>query len=220
MSARKKNVSARKNSASMPGRKKVSLPGNTKKNGAEALAAESETPFSVTPLLGALLRVTHEALTLGIIEAVGRQGIEMTETEFSVMRYPGPHGLRPIDLARRCNMTKQAMNYVLAGFESKGYIERRSPPGQRSTTIYLTPKGWKLLSATRQCATEIEAQWAAHIGAERFDAVRASLYEIAVWLGKLPDPQPAPALEKATTAEAFLVDVEGPPISAGTKQKS
>jgi DNA-binding MarR family transcriptional regulator len=156
------------------------------RNGSQALAAEQAKPFSVTPLLGALLRVTHEALTRGILESLREQGIEMTATEFSVMRYPGPDGVRPIDLARRCNMTKQAMNYVLAVFEAKGYIERKSPARQRSTTIHLTPKGWKLLSATRHCATEIEARWAAHIGARRFDALRASLHEIAVWLGKLP----------------------------------
>lgn len=155
-------------------------------SGNRALRTEVDGPFSVTPLLGALLRITHEALTLGILESLRQQEIEMTQTEFSVMRYPGPDGVRPIDLARRCNMTKQAMNYVLAGFEAKGYIERRSPAGQRSTIIYLTRKGWKLLSATRRCATEIEARWAAHIGARRFDALRASLHEIAVWLGKLP----------------------------------
>jgi DNA-binding MarR family transcriptional regulator len=154
--------------------------------GSQALAAESDEPFSVTPLLGALLRVTHEALTRGILVSLREQGIEITETEFSVIRYPGPDGVRPIDLARRCNMTKQAMNYVLAGFEAKGYLVRRSPAGQRSTTIYLTPKGWKLLSAARHCANEIEARWAAHIGARRFNALRASLHEIAVWLGKLP----------------------------------
>src|SRR5689334_14568207 len=123
-------------------------------NANRVLQSEAEGPFSVTPLLGALLRITHEALTLGILEALRQQGIEMTQTEFSVMRYPGPDGVRPIDLARRCNMTKQAMNYVLSGFEAKGYIERRSPAGQRSTIIYLTRKGWKLLSATRRCATE------------------------------------------------------------------
>ena len=160
-------------------------------NGSRALAAEPDEPFSVTPLLGALLRVTHEALTRGILDSLREQGIEMTETEFSVMRYPGPHGVRPIDLARRCNMTKQAMNYVLAGFEAKGYIERRSPVGQRSTTIYLTPTGWKLLSAARHCATEIEARWAVHIGARRFNALRAALEEIAVWLGKLPATPPS-----------------------------
>jgi len=171
-------------------------------NEAQALAAEPDEPFSVTPLLGALLRVTHEALTRGILDSLREQGIEITETEFSVMRYPGPHGVRPIDLARRCNMTKQAMNYVLAGFEAKGYLERRSPKGRRSTTIYLTPKGWKLLSAARHCASEIESRWAAHIGARRFNALRASLHEIAVWLGKLPATPPGIGPPGKSKAEA------------------
>lgn len=174
-----------------------------------ALAAESEKPFSVTPLFGALLRITHEALTLGILESLREQGIEMTETEFGVMRYPGPDGVRPIDLARRCNMTKQAMNYVLAGFEAKGYIQRKSLVGQRSTTVCLTPRGWKLLSATRHCATEIEARWAAHIGPRRFDALRASLQEIAVWLGKLPPDAPKNGSREKTNIESFRDEVEG-----------
>ena len=177
-------------------------------NSGPASAAESEKPFSVTPLLGALLRITHEALTLGILESLRAQDIDMTETEFSVMRYPGPDGVRPIDLARRCNMTKQAMNYVLAGFEAKGYIERKSLVGQRSTMIYLTPKGWKLLAATRRCATEIEASWAAHVGFHRFDALRASLHEIAVWLGKLPSKPRANGSREKSSVASFRDDVE------------
>jgi DNA-binding MarR family transcriptional regulator len=156
----------------------------------QTFAAESDESLPGTPL-GAMLRVTHEALTREILDSLSQQGIEITENEFSVMRYPGPDGVRPIDLARRCNMTKQTMNYVLTGFESKGYIERRSPEGRRSTTIRLTAKGWKLFSVTRRCATEIEARWAAHIGARRFNALRASLHEIAVWLGKLPSTPPS-----------------------------
>jgi DNA-binding MarR family transcriptional regulator len=140
----------------------------------------------------------------------------MTETEFSIMRYPGPDGVRPIDLARRCNMTKQLMNYVLAQFEAKGYIERRSPAGQRDTTIYLTPKGWKLHSATRHCAAEIEARWATHIGARRFDAVRAWLHEIAVWLGKWPS---TPSREKSHV-DIFRAEVEGSiAVSSGTRAR-
>jgi DNA-binding MarR family transcriptional regulator len=168
----------------------TSKPMRRRSDGKRMLEVEPAEPFSVTPLLGALLRVTHEALTRGILDSLRKQGIEMTETEFSVMRYPGPDGARPIELARRCNMSKQAMNYVLAGFEAKGYIERRSPTGRRSTTICLTPKGWKLLSKTRQCATDIEARWAAYIGSRRFNALRASLQDIAVWLGKLPATPP------------------------------
>jgi DNA-binding MarR family transcriptional regulator len=158
-------------------------------------AGRSEQTVPSSPPLGALLRITHEALTQAIIEGLLEQGIEMTETEFSVMRYPGPDGVRPIDLAQRCNMTKQAMNYVLASFEAKGYIERKSAPGRRASIVTLTPMGWRLLSATRKCAASIENQWASRIGKRRFSALRASLYELAISLRKA---QPASENVKAT----------------------
>jgi DNA-binding MarR family transcriptional regulator len=149
-----------------------------------AVAGRSEQTVPSAPPLGALLRITHEALTQAILESLLEQGIEMSETEFSVMRYPGPDGVRPIDLAQRCNMTKQAMNYVLSGFEAKGYIERKSSPGRRASIVTLTPMGWRLLSATRKAATSIENQWAGKISQRRFKALRATLYELATWLGK------------------------------------
>lgn len=157
--------------------------------GRTATAGRSQHAAPAGPPLGALLRITHEALTRAILDCLREQGIEMTETEFSLMRYPGPDGIRPIDLAQRCNMTKQAMNYVLAGFEAKEYIERKSSPGRRGSIVSLTPKGWKLLAATRRCAAGIEEQWASRIGKRRFKVLRAALYELAVGLGKV---QPSP----------------------------
>lgn len=146
--------------------------------------SSSKQGLIITPL-GALLRVTHEALTQTILKCLSAQGIKITETEFSVMRFPGPDGVRPIDLARRCNMTKQAMNYVLSGLEAAGYIRRKSAPGQRARTIFLTPKGWELIAAIRKCATDTERVWAEHIGTRRLETARSSLHEIATWLGKL-----------------------------------
>ena len=143
--------------------------------------------LAVTPL-GALLRVTHEALTRANLQCLSTQGIELTEAELSVMRYPGPHGVRPIDLARRCGVTKQAMNYVLSGLETKGYVERKVAKGRRARTIILTDEGRKLLSAFRKCASDTERIWAEHIGTPRFEAVRASLHELAAWLGTLEPP--------------------------------
>jgi DNA-binding MarR family transcriptional regulator len=147
---------------------------------------------SVTPL-GALLRVTHEALTQANLQCLSGQGIELTEQELSVMRYPGPHGVRPIDLARRCGITKQAMNYILSGLETKGYLGRKAAEGRRARTIVLTTEGLKLLAAFRKCAGDTERVWAEHIGTPRFEAVRASLHELAAWLGKLEAPTSATA---------------------------
>lgn len=151
-------------------------------------AVESGQGFVVTPLFGAMLRVTHEELTQAIIRGLRAQGIEMTETEFSVMRYPGPDGVRPTVLAQRCNMTKQAMNYVLAGLVAKGYIERKSLPGRRARIIFLTSRGWGVLAAQRKCAINTEREWAAHIGERRFNVLHDSLYKLAIWLGKLEAP--------------------------------
>lgn len=38
--------------------------------------------------------------------------------------YLGPHGMQPIELARKCDMARQEMNYVLSGLEWLGYVER------------------------------------------------------------------------------------------------
>lgn len=149
-------------------------------------STEKQT-LPVTPL-GALLRVTHEALTQANLQCLRAQGIELTESELSVMRYPGPHGVRPIDLARRCGVTKQAMNYVLSGLETKGYVERKAAKGRRARTVILTLEGRKLLAAFRKCASDTERIWAEHIGIPRFDAVRASLHELSTWLGTLEPP--------------------------------
>jgi hypothetical protein len=32
---------------------------------------------------------------------------------------------------------------------------------------------------------EIEREWAEHLGAKRFKALRATLHDLALWLGKL-----------------------------------
>ena len=76
------------------------------------------------PLIGALLRITHEAVRQQVLADVRAAGFELSSAEFAVMQYPGPDGLRPIDLAKQCNVSKQGVNYLLAGLMERGYIER------------------------------------------------------------------------------------------------
>jgi DNA-binding MarR family transcriptional regulator len=102
-----------------------------------------------------------------------------------VFLYPGPEGRRPIDLARQCNMTRQAMNYVLAGLENRGYILRQAEPGAAARVVRMTDRGWTVFGQIRICIGEIEKEWAAHLGAERFLALRETLHDLALWLGKL-----------------------------------
>jgi DNA-binding MarR family transcriptional regulator len=149
-----------------------------------ALRGPRERPrLPLTPLIGSLLRLPHEVVESRMLADLHQHGFRLTLTELRVFLYPGPDGRRPADLARQCNMTRQAMNYVLAGLEERGYLARRTETGSR--VVRTTDAGRKLMACLRACVTGIEREWAAHIGKQRFDALRATLHELARWLGKL-----------------------------------
>jgi DNA-binding MarR family transcriptional regulator len=82
-------------------------------------------------------------------------------------------------------MTRQAMNYVLAGLERRGYLKREAGSGTAKTVVRMTAKGWSLIEPVRNCVREIEQEWTAHLGARRFEALRGVLHELALRLGKL-----------------------------------
>lgn len=120
-----------------------------------------------------------------MLATINTNGFDITPTELGVFLYPGPEGRRPIDLARQCNMTRQAMNYVLAGLESRGYILRQAGPTAAARVVRMTDGGWEVIAQIRKCVAEIEKEWAAHLGAQRFAALRETLHDLTLWLGKL-----------------------------------
>jgi DNA-binding MarR family transcriptional regulator len=152
--------------------------------------AKSNTPKTlpqqaVVPLIGALLRLPHEVVVTRILATINTNGYDITLTELGVFLYPGPEGRRPSDLARQCNMTRQAMNYVLAGLESRGYILRQAGPSAVARVVHMTDRGWEVIVQIRKCIAEIEKEWATHLGAQRFMALRETLRDLTLWLGKL-----------------------------------
>jgi DNA-binding MarR family transcriptional regulator len=116
-------------------------------------------------------------------EALGRQSLDLSRTELGVFLFPGPDGRRPSDLARQCAMTRQAMNYVLAGLEERGYIERRDAAVSSGRVVHVTERGRQVIRVLRTEVRQIEREWAAHLGAQRFEALRETLHELASWLG-------------------------------------
>ena len=136
-------------------------------------------------MIGSLLRLPHEVVVARMLAALNGSGFDITATELGVLLYPGPDGRRPIDLARQCNMTRQAMNYVLAGLERRGYIERQAGVGAAERVVRITERGQEAVVRIRNCVAAIEREWAAHLGTPRFKALRETLQELSMWLGKL-----------------------------------
>jgi len=143
----------------------------------------SDAPL--TPMIGALLRLPHEAVVARLMEALRREELELSLTELGVFLFPGPEGRSPSDLARQCGMTRQAMNYVLSGLEAEGHLRRHDADTPNGRVVRTTERGRRVIRVLRAEVAQIEREWAGYLGRTRYGQLRDSLNELARWLGKL-----------------------------------
>ena len=141
--------------------------------------SEAAQPFG-PPLIGALLRLPWEAVQRRMLERLHERGFaDLDAAHLNVFQYPGPQGARPSELAARLRISKQALNYLLGELERLDYLERRpDPDDQRSKRITLTRRGTSLIPVIREAVGEIEREWEAALGAERFAQLRGLLLEL------------------------------------------
>lgn len=138
------------------------------------------TPEVPPPLIGALVRRPAEAVHLRIVREANRAGFtDFVPAHLAVVRYPGPNGRRPSDLAVEVGATKQAMNYLLGQLEQLGYIERRDDPEDlRSKRVHLTERGEALRRVIRRTVTRIEAELEAELGEASYAQLRRLLVRL------------------------------------------
>ena len=129
------------------------------------------------PLIGALVRRPMEAVHLRILrEAVEAGFTDLVPAHLAVLRYPGPGGRRPSELAAEVGMTKQAMNYLLGQLEGLGYVDRRhDPDDQRSKRVHLTTRGEALRAVIRHTVRTIEQELEAELGPSSYAQLRKLL---------------------------------------------
>src|SRR5215203_4726717 len=98
------------------------------------------------PLIGALMRVPVDAVHRRIIADLQAAGFtDLADAHMAVLRYPGPQGRRPSDLAVELGMSKQAVNYLLGALERAGYLRRvDDSDDRRSRRVELTERGEKV----------------------------------------------------------------------------
>ena len=132
------------------------------------------------PLLGALLRVPLRVIERRIVEGLNENGHpDIVPAHLGLIRYPGPDGKRPVDLATEANMTKQAMNYLLGELERLGYLERRPDPDDvRFKRVYMTERGADLAKVVRATVRKVEQEWARDFGAEDLEQLRSLLLRL------------------------------------------
>jgi DNA-binding MarR family transcriptional regulator len=133
-----------------------------------------------TPLLTTLIRHLHLAIRrrlLAELQAAGHP--DLTAVHMYVFQSPGPDGARPTELAARTNMTKQAMNHLLARLERDKYLERvRASDDGRGTVLRLTDRGRDVERIMVEGSRRMERDWAKLLGWDRVEELRQAILEL------------------------------------------
>jgi DNA-binding MarR family transcriptional regulator len=129
------------------------------------------------PLIGALMRMPVEVVRGRMLAALHARGFtDIVPAHLVVLRWPGPQGRRPSDIAAQAEISKQALNYLLGQLEELGYLERRpDADDQRSRRIHLTARGREVAATMRAAVADVEAEWATLLGTRDFDHLRTLL---------------------------------------------
>jgi DNA-binding MarR family transcriptional regulator len=121
------------------------------------------------PYVGALLRQCFEHVRARIEADIKAAGFtDLQPAHLAVFSFPPPDGMRPSDLARRLRMSRQATNHIIGQLEALGYLERRAERKGERRRIYLTLRTWRMVKVVHTTLLEIQAEWTAEIGPDRF----------------------------------------------------
>lgn len=135
---------------------------------------------SASPLIGALLRLPFMSARTVIVEQLHAVGFtDLLPAHLAVFQHPGPHGRSPGAIARSANVSKQAMNNLLAQLERAGYLIRVvNPDNRRNRQVMLTPQGEEAIQAIRTAVQHIEQGWERDLGARSYEQLRSLLVRL------------------------------------------
>lgn len=132
------------------------------------------------PYIGALLRMAHQEVLSRLLTALADRGLgDINRAYFGLFQYPPIDGMRPIDLAKRLGVSKQALNHLLGQLEKLGYLQRRHEQPNGHAAIYLTERGWLVVESNVATMRQLEADWQRQLGKERFADLKAALKELS-----------------------------------------
>jgi DNA-binding MarR family transcriptional regulator len=136
-------------------------------------------------LIGALVAITSDALRQQArkrLAAVGFTDVRPAhDVVFALLRAEGD---RIVELAKRAQMTKQAMGYLVTYLEAHDYLERVPDPADgRAQIVRRTKRGWAFQRSARQVVQEIQNEWAEQFGEEQMQQLIGLLRDLVKLLG-------------------------------------
>ena len=132
-------------------------------------------------MLGILLRTPWQAIRARIhTELVAAGFQDVRPRDLAILQWPGPDGMRAIDIAANASMSKQAVKPLIDHLEQRGYLERApDPDDHRAQRIHTTLRGKQLMAAASAIITAIDQDIEKHLGPRTHAQLRAILENLA-----------------------------------------
>jgi DNA-binding MarR family transcriptional regulator len=128
------------------------------------------------PGLGVLLFLPYRHMEQRILTAVVDAGYPITLAQARLFQRVQHAGSRLTELAESAQLTKQSAAYLVEQLEAAGYLARGADPTDgRARLITVTDRGREVIRVARRKEMEVEAEWAAHLGAASTEALRGAL---------------------------------------------
>jgi DNA-binding MarR family transcriptional regulator len=164
-----------------------------------SVAAETDYPGPVRPMLGARLRTAAEAVHATAHARLIAAGFdELRPAHFTLLKFPGPHGARPSELAAHVGLRKQALNPLLNDLEAWGYLVRiGDDQDRRGRIVHLTERGFALVRVLRETLEAIESGLRARAGDAAVNEFLAVLDEVGQVAAAVTADDPATPDEPA-----------------------
>jgi DNA-binding MarR family transcriptional regulator len=144
--------------------------------------------------LARLLAMAYRELIDGLHEQLREQGWTDVRPAFGfVLLAAQDDGTTTSEVAELMGASKQAASKLVASMVEAGYLAPVSNDGDaRRRPLRLTKRGHKLLAAVTAIYADLEARWAAEIGASEVERVRRRLTQVVASAhdGGLPPVRP------------------------------
>lgn len=135
---------------------------------------------------GLLMFVAYRAMESRVFEAIGEAGFsDFTPAQARIFQRIGPDGTRLTDLAEQARVTKQTAGFLVDQLERSGYVRRTPDPlDARARLVRISERGSALQPIAAATVSTVEDEWAAHLGPQRWAALRDAL----LTLRQITDP--------------------------------
>jgi DNA-binding MarR family transcriptional regulator len=140
--------------------------------------------------LAQLLRLPFQALVSELHTQLASKGYpDIPATHTIVFALLDTQGIRLSELAKRAQLTKQLVNYLVTALEERGYVERVPDPRDgRAKIVRLTERGQQAAQVGNEIIASIERAWAASLGPEDMDELRSLLQRLVGVLSRQQGP--------------------------------